>query len=302
MSEDTGVRRSRQFERRMPDSDYDGPAGPSPRLMAAGRHAPRATSTAVHHEAAFVQRILQGAIPITMYGGIGGNGGNGTGHGRGGAGGVGGAPRLIENFSGQVIIQYSGDDGQVNPGIGRIMEGMATIRDGVAEVCEQIQLFVEAWLRKLQTQLLAVSNHVPRGVSDHDFRVIDPVGSSFSVTLAYCRDYSILHDILTSYLRHRTGGRYIERGEYNLMTDGGGFIMPETFAQTIKAGITLEISIQRRVQTRNDVTRNPSCPHCHRPQATPAEHGWFKCVDPMCAKNVSDRWARVRPPTSNAPK
>ncbi|KAJ7838924.1 hypothetical protein B0H14DRAFT_3140895 [Mycena olivaceomarginata] len=98
-------------------------------------HEPRLTqvlaalpeSTAVGDQADIVQ-----PIQITMIGGTGGNGGNGVNGGGGGAGGEGRGPRLIENFF-QITIRDSEPDGQVNPGIGRIAEGLGMIWDGIAE-------------------------------------------------------------------------------------------------------------------------------------------------------------------------
>ncbi|KAJ6477503.1 hypothetical protein C8R45DRAFT_362425 [Mycena sanguinolenta] len=166
------------------------------------------TSTAISTKAAFVQDIFQGTTQITMYGGTGGDGGGGAGGGVGGVGGVGQGPRLIEHFSGQVIVQYAGAAGQidpgrqVNPGIGRIVAGVANIRDGVVEVCAQIQDFVKEWLRQLR-RTQAVNSHVPRGVYDHLFWVIDPVGLGIPFPVEYCPDVSTLQEILALYMRTR---------------------------------------------------------------------------------------------------
>ncbi|KAJ6534432.1 hypothetical protein DFH09DRAFT_1325322 [Mycena vulgaris] len=206
--------------------------------------------TAVGDQADLGQPILQ---EITMFGGNGGNGGNGFDRGIGGDGGVGEGPRLqIENFSGtQIIIRYMEGGGQVNPGIGRIGEGLANIRDGVAEVGGQMRSLINDLLRRFKTQLMA---HIPRGVSDDLFHVMDPVGGPIAVSLRYCHDYATLDDILKGYLRRlpRAGGRYVERGDYGIVSENGSFMEPVKFAQTVKAGMLLEISIlQRQLFTGN---------------------------------------------------
>lgn len=68
------------------------------------------------------------------------------------------------------------------------------VRDGVAEVGGEVSLWIDL-LRGLETQLaqvaLAVISHVPRGVSDHLFWVMDPVGGYIPVSLRYCHDYPV---------------------------------------------------------------------------------------------------------------
>ncbi|KAJ7888921.1 hypothetical protein B0H14DRAFT_2692724 [Mycena olivaceomarginata] len=231
--------------------------------------------TAVVHQADLTQPVLQ---EITMFGG----------NGIGGDGGIGeGARILIDNFSGtQIIIRYSEVGGQVNPGIGRIGEGLATIRDGIIEVGGQIGRFMDDLLRRLGTQLMANIRRVPRGVSDDLFYVIDPVGGYISVPLQYCCDYRTLEDLLKIYLRHRpqAGAHYVERGDYGIVSEDGSFIIPMKFTQTVKSGMLLEMSIlQRQVQNRSDTIQNTTCPSCGCSPKITTSNGWFKCT--TCARN-----------------
>ncbi|KAJ7862149.1 hypothetical protein B0H14DRAFT_3863213 [Mycena olivaceomarginata] len=270
-----------QSKRPIPDSDYDEPTGPSlKRRKAADKSTLRvgdvqadedrntlgnvphrveevagqfvslgtrltqvlAAGTAVGDSVDGVQCTPPG-ITQFIVGGTGGNGGDGVGRGIGGIGGVGQGPSFQMNeFSGtQIIIRCSEIGGQVDPGISRIREGLANIRDGVTEVGRSFINGLLQWIRR-----------VPRGVSDDLFYVMDPVGGYIPVPLQYCRDYQILDNILKAYLRGlpQAGGRYVERGDYGIVSEGGSFIVPIKFAQTVKAGIVLEISIlQRQIQT-----------------------------------------------------
>ncbi|KAJ7913770.1 hypothetical protein B0H13DRAFT_2326020 [Mycena leptocephala] len=99
--------------------------------------------------------------------GTGGNGGDGVGRGIRGIRGVGQGPSFqINEFSRtQIIIRCSEIGGQVNPGIGRIREGLASIRDGVIEAGRSFINALLQWIRR-----------VPRGVSEDLFYVMDPVG------------------------------------------------------------------------------------------------------------------------------
>ncbi|KAF8153625.1 hypothetical protein K438DRAFT_372307 [Mycena galopus ATCC 62051] len=178
-----------------------------------------------------------------------------------------------------VTVEQVGN--QVNPGISRIGEGLANIRDGVAEVGGQYWTFMNGLLRRIRTHLISATTRVPRGVSDDLFYVIDPVGGYIPVPLQYCRDYRTLDDLLKIYLRCRpqAGAHYIEHGDYGIVSEDGSFIVPGKFTQTVKSGILLEISIlQRQVQNRSDTIQNTTCPSCGCSQATTTTNGWFKCT------------------------
>ncbi|KAJ7893844.1 hypothetical protein B0H14DRAFT_828825 [Mycena olivaceomarginata] len=256
-----------------------------------------ALRTAVGDPVDLVQPIFQGTTQITIFGGTGGNGGNGVGRGIGGGGGVGEGPRLI--FSGtQIIILDSEGGGQVNSGIDRIGEGLANIWDGVTEVGGQFRSYVNDLLRRLGSQLTSVMRNVPRGVSDHLFYVIDPIGGYIPVSLRYCHDYAELDELIKKCL-HRypeAGACYVERGDYSIVSEAGSFILPVEFAQTVRAGMMLEISILQRhvqsliepgenVESRSDEIHNTTCPHCRCSQVTTTGNGWFKCGNSTCAKN-----------------
>ncbi|KAF7358605.1 hypothetical protein MSAN_01199100 [Mycena sanguinolenta] len=235
-------------------------------------------------EAAFVQGLLQGLIPITMHGGTGGKGGDAAILGSGGRGGVGQGPRLIENFLGSVTIHYTDMAGQVhrsNPGIGRIVEGLTNIRDGVVEVGGQTRDQVKEFFRWLRS-FFSVNSHIPRGVSYHLFCVIDPAGDPIPIPVDRCRDYLTLHDFICINMRQRAGCRYIEDEAYELVGGDGRFIRPEEFTETVTVGTVLEISIlQRQI---HEMTQNTVCPCCHGTRATLLEDGWFKCFNTTCAK------------------
>ncbi|KAJ7509499.1 hypothetical protein B0H11DRAFT_2269946, partial [Mycena galericulata] len=192
------------------------------------------------------------SITQIIVGGNGGNGGNGAGRGIGGIGGVGQGPSFqIDKFCGtQIIILGLEAGGQINQEFDRILQ-----------------------------------LPIPRGVSDHLFWVMDPVGGYIPVSLRYCHNYQDLDKHIKTSLScsRRAGASYVKRGDYSIVSEDGSFIVPVEFAQTVKAYMLFEISIlQRQVKSRSDTIQNTTCPDCGtQPMVT--GNGWFKCI--TCTKD-----------------
>ncbi|KAJ6473742.1 hypothetical protein C8R45DRAFT_1077698 [Mycena sanguinolenta] len=62
---------------------------------------------------------------------------------------------------------------------------------------------------------------IPRGIHDHIFWVIDPVGGSIPISLRYCQTYVELDRILKACLAGRpdAGTHYVMRGEYGVVLE-----------------------------------------------------------------------------------
>ncbi|KAJ7774416.1 hypothetical protein B0H14DRAFT_2964918 [Mycena olivaceomarginata] len=163
---------------------------------------------------------------------------------------------------GYAVDGSTGGDG----GVGE--EGLAKIGYGLAQVGETFFGFIIGWWQ---------GRGVPRGIPEDMFFVMDPEGVYIAVQLHYCPDYWALHEFIKTCLRRKAGARYVERGDYSIVSEDGSFIVPARFAETVKAGMLLEISIlQRQVQNRIDTVQ-------HTTQATTG-NGWFKCANPTCAR------------------
>ncbi|KAJ7478643.1 hypothetical protein B0H11DRAFT_2194236 [Mycena galericulata] len=97
-----------------------------------------------------------------------------------------------------------------------------------------------------------------------------------------------LHDILNGYLRCRpqAGGRYVERGDYSIVSEDDSPIVPVKFAQDVKAGMLLEMSIRLHMwllASFLNTIQNITCPGCGCLNAITKENGWLKCA--TCARN-----------------
>ncbi|KAJ6473726.1 hypothetical protein C8R45DRAFT_1217462 [Mycena sanguinolenta] len=127
---------------------------------------------------------------------------------------------------------------------------------------------------------------IPRGIHDHIFWVIDPVGGSIPISLRYCQTYVELDRILKACLAGRpdAGTHYVMRGEYGVVLEDGEFLTPWKFTKKVGAGIRLEMSIFKR-QVQEGVTEHTTCPHCGCPKATKTEHEWYKCENDKCSRN-----------------
>ncbi|KAJ7887425.1 hypothetical protein B0H13DRAFT_1888833 [Mycena leptocephala] len=110
---------------------------------------------------------------------------------------------------------------------------------------------------------------LPRGVADNMFCVIDPVGGNIPISLRYCHLYSDLDRIIKAYLENRQ--------------EAGSIISPMEFAETVKAGMQVEMNIikrtfhawrERRVQSNNSAIS--------RKTAKASE--WFICANPACGR------------------
>ncbi|KAF8173258.1 hypothetical protein K438DRAFT_169643 [Mycena galopus ATCC 62051] len=123
---------------------------------------------------------------------------------------------------------------------------------------------------------------IARGISDNIFCVVDPVGGNIPVSLRYCNSYIDLDRIIKAHLpihRSEAGGRYVQRGDYNIVSGDGTIILPVEFTRSVQAGMQVEMSIiKRQIQNGSVQTQHTRCPHCHRSNANEPENDWFKCA------------------------
>ncbi|KAJ7817012.1 hypothetical protein B0H13DRAFT_2459076 [Mycena leptocephala] len=126
---------------------------------------------------------------------------------------------------------------------------------------------------------------IAREVSDNIFCVIDPVGGNIPISLRYCHSYSDLDRIIKAYMQNRqeAGGLYVQRGDYNIVSREGSIISPMEFAETVKAGMQVEMSIIKRKfhawrERRAQINSSTNPPN------TDEATEWFICANPTCRR------------------
>ncbi|KAJ7211777.1 hypothetical protein GGX14DRAFT_565005 [Mycena pura] len=182
--------------------------------------------------------------------------------------GVGGLSQQLATCHARIETQMAANSGallalpdRIDQGVGGLSQLLATCR---AEIVAEI---------------MATVSHIPCGVYEAMFVVISPTGISIPISLTLCVSYEVLDDILTTYMRHRreAGGHYVERGDYKIVSPAGDIIQPPQFDRIIKAGLTLEISIIKRVR------ESRRCPQCGFTKSPTLDVGqWITCYNVNC--------------------
>ncbi|KAJ7622856.1 hypothetical protein B0H17DRAFT_1112340 [Mycena rosella] len=114
------------------------------------------------------------------------------------------------------------------------------------------------------------------------FFVIDPVGGVIQISATYCQGFRDLHRIINAHLTNRTlaGRRYVERGDYNLVTTEGCVILPRDFDAKAKPGMRLDISIIKHKVSPTKAAGS-SCPQCGS-LVVDVLTAWLDCPNPLC--------------------
>ncbi|KAJ7692878.1 hypothetical protein B0H17DRAFT_1060909 [Mycena rosella] len=125
----------------------------------------------------------------------------------------------------------------------------------------------------------------PRDISDPVFFVTDPLGRAITIQLSYCDGFNDLDRILKAHLHDRpqAGSRYVECGDYNVVSADGIVIRPFDLAGRLRAGIQLEISIIKRRRDRLKPTPQ-KCPHCDHTNKKSQNNGWIHCSTITCGQ------------------
>ncbi|KAJ7887421.1 hypothetical protein B0H13DRAFT_1888829 [Mycena leptocephala] len=155
-----------------------------------------------------------------------------------------------------------------------------------------VTLSEESELTRFKTEF---SSPMKRAVADNMFCVIDPVGGNIPILLRYCHLYSDLDRIIKAYLgkRQEAGGLYVQRGDYNIVSLEGSIIFPMEFAETVNAGIQVEMSIIKRTFHAWRERRAPISGTS--PLKTDEAAEWFVCASPTCRRKYEHSGALVSP-------
>ncbi|KAJ7797913.1 hypothetical protein B0H14DRAFT_2618442 [Mycena olivaceomarginata] len=92
----------------------------------------------------------------------------------------------------------------------------------------------------------------PRNLSEPIFFVMDPLGCTITIQVLHCDSFNDLDRILKAHLHDhpQAGSRYVERGDYSVLSTNGIKLQPFELAGRLRAGIQLEISIIKRRRHR----------------------------------------------------
>ncbi|KAJ7190262.1 hypothetical protein GGX14DRAFT_606084 [Mycena pura] len=138
-------------------------------------------------------------------------------------------------------------------------------------------------------------------VSDSVFFVMDPLGRPMTIQLSHCDNFNDLDRILKAFLHNRpqAGGRYVERGDYSIVSPEGRNVLPVHFAAELRAGIQFDMSIVKRsIITRTIELQKPTaqkCPYCQytNPDAAEGPQDFGRTLDVRVAFDANQS-VRVR--------
>ncbi|KAJ7230101.1 hypothetical protein GGX14DRAFT_409971 [Mycena pura] len=150
----------------------------------------------------------------------------------------------------------------------------------------------------MRSQILEFGTDVERMIarmSLHDvldsvFFVMDPLGRPITIQLSHCDNFSDLDRILKAFLHNRpqAGGRYVERGDYSIVSPEGRNVLPVHFAAELRAGIQFDMSIVKRsIITQSIELQKPTaqkCPYCQYTNPDAAEGSWINCSNSRCER------------------
>ena len=133
----------------------------------------------------------------------------------------------------------------------------------------------------------ALEKTSPHDISEPVFFIRDPLGRPITIQLSFCDGFQVcsaylcrpglmswqdLDRLLRAYLFNRpdAGSRYVERGDYSIVSTDG-FIIPRWMLRwELRAGIVFDMSIiqRRRMPPTQD------CPHCDHINEDGIEGTW----------------------------
>ncbi|KAJ7071616.1 hypothetical protein C8F01DRAFT_1111245, partial [Mycena amicta] len=121
----------------------------------------------------------------------------------------------------------------------------------------------------------------PHDISDPVFFVRDPLGRPITIQLSFCDGFQDLDRLLRAYLFNRpdAGSRYVERGDYSIVSNDGIIIPPLRLRREVRPGLVLDMSI---IQRRPWRPRSRKCPYCSHTNANAVEGTWVDCSNPTC--------------------
>ncbi|KAJ7482465.1 hypothetical protein FB451DRAFT_120211 [Mycena latifolia] len=142
-------------------------------------------------------------------------------------------------------------------------------------------------IRQVGTEVQRIIAQMPlHGIRDPVFFVVDPVGRPIPIPLSHFTGFNDLDRILKAYLFNRpeAGSRYVDRGDYNIVSTQGDVIARSNVHGKVRAWMQFDISIikRARVGTRPQAAQQTTCPQCGQTSAEAAEGSWVNCTERTC--------------------
>ncbi|KAJ7259321.1 hypothetical protein C8J57DRAFT_1515393 [Mycena rebaudengoi] len=144
--------------------------------------------------------------------------------------------------------------------ISQMGQDIQDIRQAIADV------------RQLPSELQRmVGNMSLDNIPESVFYVMDPLGRSITIQLSFCNTFNDLDRILKAYLFGHADAvaRYVNRGDYNIISTEGVVISHANLRGKVKAGTHVEMSIIKRSTYRPEIRR--TCPQCGQTSAKATE-------------------------------
>ncbi|KAJ7433212.1 hypothetical protein FB451DRAFT_1314614 [Mycena latifolia] len=152
-------------------------------------------------------------------------------------------------------------------------------------------------IRQVGTDIHQILQRIsPHGILDPVFFVLDPLGRAITIQLAHCDSFNDLDRILKAHLHQRphAGSRYVERGDYAIVTPDGAVILPSEFARNLRPGAQFDMSIVKRIRAELEPTPR-ICPYCNHSNSGGEEGGWILCSNPKCGRTCRMSLEAVAP-------
>ncbi|KAJ7034901.1 hypothetical protein C8F04DRAFT_1100446 [Mycena alexandri] len=152
----------------------------------------------------------------------------------------------------------------------------------------------------IQTVQQAIHKILPRNISDPFFYVRSPLGQRIPIPLSAYHIFDDLHRIPRAYCsRPDAGSRYIERGDYSIVSTDGAIIPRLMLRGELKAGIEFDMSIIQRTHSRPAAQE---CHHCGHTNADAIEATWINCLKCGMKYQVSKGIENIYSPQTFRPR
>ncbi|KAJ7451402.1 hypothetical protein FB451DRAFT_1284391 [Mycena latifolia] len=143
-------------------------------------------------------------------------------------------------------------------------------------------------IRQVGTDIHQILQRIsPHGILHPVFFVLDPLGRAITIQFAPCDGFNDLDRILKAHLHQRpqAGSRYVERGDYTIVTPDGTIILPWDFARNLGPGAQFNMSIVKFKRIRAELEPTPRiCPYCNHRNSDGEEGGWILCSNLKCGR------------------
>ncbi|KAJ6549544.1 hypothetical protein DFH09DRAFT_1169019 [Mycena vulgaris] len=174
----------------------------------------------------------------------------------------------------------------------RIDEVKTYVHDECGTLGVLIETFLSAEVSRMGSEICRVGTDVQAvqqaihkisphsDLSDPHFYVRNPLGQPIPILLAQYRIFNDLDLILRAYCnRPDVGSRYVERGDYSIVSSDGVIIPRLRLGGELKAGIVFDISIIKRKRMYPVAW---DCPHCGYDNEDAVECSWVNCSNIAC--------------------